>query len=163
HTLSALTNFYSCFFAPHLAGRGPGARELLDTLCRTIAAEKPAWDAIEIHPLDVGSESFTCLVEGLQSAGFVVQTFFGFGNWYLPVNGRSSEQSLAGLPSVLRNTLSRKRKKLEKSGRARIEIITGGDTLEPAIEAYTRIYLASWKKPEPYPEFIPGLIRTCAR
>jgi CelD/BcsL family acetyltransferase involved in cellulose biosynthesis len=160
--ISALANFYSCFFAPHLAGPARQVRETLRSLVMAIAAERPRYDVINIQPLDVNSESFGGLVEALQSARFVVQTFFVFGNWYLPVKGRSFEEYLQGRPAVLRNTLSRKRKKLEKSGRARIEIITGGEGLEEAINAYTTVYLASWKRREPYPEFIPGLIRLCA-
>ena len=34
--------------------------------------------------------------------------------------------------------------------------------MERAISDYGRIYSASWKVPEPYPHFVPGLIRTCA-
>ena len=160
--LSALTNYYSCFFAPHLAGPGGPIRETLQALARAIALENPRWDAVEIQPLDVNTESFSVLAEELRAAGFVVQTFFCFGNWYLQVRSRSFAQYVDSLPSVLRNTLGRKRKKLEKSGRASIEIVTGGEGLEVAIQAYTKVYFASWKKPEPYTEFTPGLIRTCA-
>ena len=160
--LSALTNYYSCFFSPHLADQGGRTRETLQLLARAIGAERPRWDAIEIQPLDVSSASLSALVDAFQAAGFVVQTFFCFGNWYLPVNGRSFEQYIESLPSVLKNTLQRKQRKLEKSGRAKIEIVTGGGGLEAAIQAYTKVYLASWKQPEPYPDFIPGLIRMCS-
>lgn len=160
--LSALTNYYSCFFAPHLAAPGGRIRETLHELARTISAERPRWDAVEIQPLDVNSEGFSALVEGFKAAGFVVQTFFCFGNWYLAVNGRSFAQYVESLPSVLKNTLQRKQRKLEKSGRANIEIITGGEDLEAAIQAYTKVFRASWKRPEPYPDFIPGLIRMCS-
>jgi hypothetical protein len=101
-------------------------------------------------------------VQGLEAAGFVVQTYFCFGNWYLDVNGRSFAQYVETLPSVLKNTLGRKKKKLEKSGRAMVQIVTGGDDLEPAITAYNTVYLESWKEPEPYPEFVPELMRNCA-
>jgi Acetyltransferase (GNAT) domain len=161
-TISSLTNYYSCFFATHLAA-GEDARETLRALARAFMAESPGWETIEIHPLDVDDESFRILMEELRAAGFVVQSFFCFGNWRLAVNGRSFAEYAESLPSVLRNTLQRKRKKLEKTGRARIEILTGGEGLDAAIEAYTTIYLASWKKPEPYPEFIPALIRLCAQ
>ena len=160
--LSALTNYYSCFFAPHLAAQGGRTRETLQALALTIRAERPRWDAIEIQPLDVNAESFSALAEAFKAAGFVVQTFFCFGNWYLPVNGRGFAAYVESLPSVLKNTLHRKQKKLEKSGRAKVEIITGGEGLEAAIQAYTKVYLASWKRPEPYPDFIPGLIRMCS-
>jgi hypothetical protein len=160
--LFAATNFYSCFFAPHLSGSSDHIRGTLQTLVRAIGAEKPRWDTIDIQPLDVNSQAHGALVAAFREAGFMVQTFFCFGNWYLPVNGRGFAEYVESLPSVLKNTLSRKRKKLEKTGRATIQVITGGDELEAAIEAYTKVYIASWKRPEPYPEFIPGLIRLCA-
>lgn len=159
--LEALANYYTCFYAPHLGASGD-AQEALCAIARTIARERPRWDAIELKPLDVHAKEFLQLVAAFESTGYIVQTYFSSGNWYLPVNGRSFAQYTESLPSVLKNTLSRKRKKLEKTGRAKIEIVTGGDGLEEAIAAYTRVYLASWKHPEPYPQFIPGLIRTCA-
>jgi hypothetical protein len=162
HKLEALANYYSCFYAPHLAVSADDSRETLRAFTQAIAREKPCWDAVEVKPMDVHSREFTELVEAFKEAGFVVQTFFSFGNWYLPVNGRSFAQYSESLPSVLKNTLSRKRKKLEKTGRAKIEIVTGGPGLDAAIDAYMKIYLSSWKQPEPYPQFVPGLIRMCA-
>ncbi len=160
--LQALANYYSCLFAPHLADSGAGPRDALQALTFAMAAEMPRWDAVEFKPLDVDSKEFPALVEALKAAGFVVQTYFSAGNWYLPVNGRSFAQYVETLPSVMKNTLSRKRKKLEKMGRSKIEIVVGGDRLAAAIDAYMKVYLASWKQPEPFPQFIPGLIRTCA-
>jgi hypothetical protein len=161
--LEALSNYYSCFYAPHLAVSGHESRETLRTLTQAIAREKPRWDAVEIKPMDDNSRAFPELVEAFKAAGFVVQTFFSFGNWYLRVNGRSFAQYSESLPSAVKNTLSRKRKKLEKTGRAKIEIVTGEQGLEAAIDAYIKVYLSSWKQPEPYPQFVPGLIRMCAR
>jgi hypothetical protein len=162
HKLEALANYYSCFYAAHLAGPASGSRETLRAVTQAMAGEKPRWEEIEIKPLDVHSKEFSELVEAYRAAGFVVQTFFSFGNWYLPVNGRSFAEYSQSLPSVLKNTLSRKRKKLEKTGRAKIEIVTGGQELNAAIDAYMKVYRSSWKQPEPYPQFVPGLIRMCA-
>jgi GNAT acetyltransferase-like protein len=161
--LEALSNYYCCFYAPHLAGSGGESRDSLLALVREIANERPRWDAVEVKPLGVQSREFPELLEVFKAAGFVVQTFFAFGNWYLPVKGRSFAQYSESLPSVLKNTLNRRRKKLEKTGRAKIEIVTGGQPLDAAIDAYMKVYLSSWKQPEPYPQFVPGLIRTCAR
>jgi CelD/BcsL family acetyltransferase involved in cellulose biosynthesis len=44
----------------------------------------------------------------------------------------------------------------------RVEIVTNGDHLADTIAAFEQVYNASWKTPEPYPQFIPGLIRMCA-
>jgi len=158
--LTSLSSYYTSLFGPIMSGADE--KKAAAELARTIASERPRWDEVELRPLDVDAPSFGALVEGLQGAGFVVQTFFCFGNWYLDVRGRSFAEYTESLPSVLKNTLSRKRKKLEKSGRAKIQIVTGGSELEDAIQDYNKVYLASWKKPEPYPEFVPELIRTCA-
>jgi hypothetical protein len=157
--LSSLSSYYTCLYGPignNFTKRGT------DALARGFAEENPRWDEVELKPLDVDAPAFAALVEGLEKAGFVVQTYFCFGNWYLEVKGRSFAQYVETLPSVLRNTLGRKKKKLEKSGRAQIEIVTGGDGLESAIAAYNTVYLASWKESEPYPRFVPELIRNCA-
>ncbi len=160
--LEALANYYTCFYAPHLTASAGESRETLQALTQAIAQEKPRWDAVEVKPMDVHAREFPELVQAFKAAGFVVQTFFSFGNWYLPVNGQSFAQYLESLPSVLKNTLHRKRKKLEKTGRAKIEIVTGGQGLDAAIDAYMKVYISSWKQPEPYPQFVPGLIRMCA-
>jgi hypothetical protein len=160
--LEALSNYYSCFYAPHLPASVGDSRETLQALTRAIAEEKPRWDAVEVKPMDVGSRDFPELMEAFKTAGYVVQTFFSFGNWYLPVNGRSFAEYSGSLPSVLKNTLNRKRRKLEKTGHARIEVVTGGSGLDDAIDAYMKVYLSSWKQAEPYPQFVPGLIRMCA-
>ena len=46
--------------------------------------------------------------------------------------------------------------------RSRIVIYRDEAGLDEALRAYEQIYAASWKIPEPYPEFIRGLCRTCA-
>jgi CelD/BcsL family acetyltransferase involved in cellulose biosynthesis len=161
--LEALANYYSCFYAPHVVGPASTSRETFRAITRAIAGEKPRRDEIEVKPLDNQSMEFSGLVDAFKAAGFVVQTFLSFGNWYLPVNGRNFAEYSQSLPSVLKNTLNRKRKKLEKTGRAKIEIVTGGQGLDAAIDAYMKVYLSSWKQPEPHPEFIPGLINMCAQ
>lgn len=157
--LSSLSSYYTSLYGPIANIVTPRGAE---ALAHTLAGENPRWDEIELRPLDVDAPSFAALVQGLEAAGFVVQTYFCFGNWYLDVNGRSFAQYVETLPSVLKNTLGRKKKKLEKSGRAMVQIVTGGDDLEPAITAYNTVYLESWKEPEPYPEFVPELMRNCA-
>jgi hypothetical protein len=160
--LSALANYYSCFFAPHFAAPLGKSRETLRALTRAIAQEEPRWDAIDLKPLDVTSEWFSALVEELKDAGFVVQTYFYAGNWFEPVNGRTYHNYFEGLRSSVRNIAKSKNKKIERSGRVRYEIITGTKGLEDGITVYNEVYAASWKVPEPYPEFIPDLLRTCA-
>jgi len=159
--LSALANYYTSLYGP--VYQGENCWEVGRGIAKAIACDSPSWDVVDLKPLDAESPVFKALEEGLRSAGFVVQTYFCFGNWYLDVHGRSFQEYYDGLPSVLRNTVNRKKKKLEKSGRANLAIVSGGERLEAAIDAYNRVYAASWKKSEPYPHFVPELMRECAR
>jgi hypothetical protein len=159
--LSGLSNYYSSSFGP-LLNTGERLDVILEALGQGICSDRLNWDMVELRPLDVQSPVFPALVKAFQSAGMVVQTYFCFGNWYCQVGGLSYQQYLENLPSALKNTLRRKGKKLEKSRNVQIEIITGPEGLEDAIRAYQKVYDASWKVPEPYPMFTPGLIRTCA-
>lgn len=161
-TLSSLTNFYTSLYAP-LVSPSQDLTASLGTLARAIKADRPAWDAVDLKWLDRDAPVFSGLQRAFRDAGMIVQTYFSAGNWYLPVNGRSYREYLQDLRSSVRNIASSKNKKIERSGRAHVDIVTGLAGLEPAIEAYERIYASSWKVPEPYPHFVPGLIRTCAR
>ncbi|MFZ0637825.1 MAG: GNAT family N-acetyltransferase [Candidatus Acidiferrales bacterium] len=160
-TLASLTNYYTCLFGPLLAP-GAASAECLHSIASAIASEHPRWDMVRVNPLPHDSASFSEMNAAFKSAGFATQEFFSFGNWFLPVEGRSFEQYMEGRPSVLQNTFRRKAKKLEQTGRARIEIVAQREGLEKAIADYGKVYSASWKVPEPHPEFMPGLIRTCA-
>jgi GNAT acetyltransferase-like protein len=158
--LSSLTNYYSSLYAP--VYEGTNLRRVAQELAEAIAGDTPPWDVIDLKPLDVASPVFTEFRDGLISAGFVVQTYFCFGNWYLDVGGRTYREYFDGLRSSVRNIAKSKNKKIERSGRVRCEISGGIEGLETRIAAYNQVYEASWKLPEPYPKFIPGLIRTCA-
>jgi hypothetical protein len=160
--LSSLSNFYTITFSP--IGRSPDddTREVLGALAKGIASDSHRWDLVELRPLDPASPAYPNLLRSFKSAGMVVQEYFCFGNWYLPTAGLAYDEYIKNMPSAMQNTIRRKKRKLEKTGKARIDIITGAEGLEVAIEAYSRIYLSSWKRSEPYPNFVPGLIRTCA-
>jgi hypothetical protein len=160
--LEALTNYYSCFYAPHLTESAGESRGALRALVLAIRQEEPSWDAIDIKLLDSNSEIFLALMEELRAAGFVVQSYFCSGNWFEPMKGRSYREYFEGLRSSVRNIAKSKNKKVERTGRVRCEIITGAEGLETGIAAYEKVYAASWKVPEPFPQFIPGLLRTCA-
>jgi hypothetical protein len=161
-TLSSLTNFYTSLYAPLLSSSQDLATSL-EKLARGIRADSQAWDAVDLKWIDRDSPMFSGLQRAFRDAGMIVQTYFSAGNWYLPVNGRSYREYFQELRSSVRNIASSKNKKIERSGRARVDIVTGLTGLEEAIQAYEKIYASSWKVPEPYPHFIPGLIRICAR
>jgi CelD/BcsL family acetyltransferase involved in cellulose biosynthesis len=159
--LEGLSNWYSSLYGI-VSEPATGQQRALAALAAAIAAERPRWDIVDLRPLDPNDPSFEALLQALRAAGMATQRYFCFQNWYLDVAGRCYDDYAAGLPSRLKNTLKRKGRQLEKSGRARFDIVTGGEPLESAIAAYEKVYAASWKSPEPTPAFVPGLIRLCA-
>ncbi|MDP1335135.1 GNAT family N-acetyltransferase, partial [Klebsiella pneumoniae] len=62
--------------------------------------------------------------------------------------------------SQVRNTIKRNAKKFAAEG-GRLELVRDGERLEAGIAAYQAVYAQSWKMAEPYPDFVPGLIRLC--
>jgi hypothetical protein len=164
--LESLSTFYTSLFCP-LIGKSnaldaSSLEEGLQILAQEIAAERPRWHSVDLHPMAADSLIFSNLLQAFRKNGMAVQRYFCFGNWYLKVNNRTFQEYCSSLPSNLRNTLERKTKQLENAKRLRIRIFSSTDELDSGIHAYEKIYHASWKTPETFPAFMPGLLRTCA-
>lgn len=161
--LAACANFYSSLFGPVLAAGAAPRQQDFFLLARAIAGAAPACDAVNLQPMDIEAPFFGMCVAGFRQAGMAVQTYFCFGNWYLQVNGRSYREYAESLPSRLKNTLARKSRQIAAAHDVRLTILTGEAQAEEGIAAFERVYRSSWKPAEAHPEFIPGLIRLCAR
>jgi hypothetical protein len=101
-------------------------------------------------------------VAALGKAGLLVQPYFCFGNWYLEVNNQPFGEYLKTRTSRLSKTGKRQRRILESGTRFRYELFSSPDGLERGMADYNTVYNSSWKVPEPYPDFLSGLMRTCA-
>lgn len=156
--VSALSNFYTAIYAPALED-GLTAEDLLP-LTRALRRGSRA-AAYRFSPMDPASREFTLLKRALQLAGLSAHGYFAFGNWYEPVRQTWADY-LKDRSGQVRSTIKRNAKKFAAEG-GRLEIVTGGDALEAGLAAYQAVYAQSWKVPEPYPGFVPGLIRLCAR
>lgn len=160
--LVALANFYTMSFAPIGPAVAPERAEALRALARHIAGERPRWTRLEFSAMDPAAEDFTLFTEALRESGFLVSTHLQAVNWYEPVDGRGYGDYLPARPSVLKNMLRRRARKLAREHDYHIDVITGEDGLDAALADYQRIYAASWKEPETYPNFMADLIRLCA-
>ncbi len=157
--LTALSNFYTPLFGPvNNAGATP---DHLDSWARAITAE--GWAVLDLRPLDRDAEFFHRTLATLRKTGWWADHYFCFGNWFLKVNGRGFADYWADRSSRMRNTILRARRRLAKMPGFQLEIAqTPGPALEMAITDYQTVYARSWKKPEPFPDFIPGLCRRAA-
>ncbi|MBV8036901.1 GNAT family N-acetyltransferase [Roseateles sp.] len=157
--VSALSNFYTAIYAPVL-DPDIEAEDLLP-LTRVLRRGGARAAAYRFSPMDPTSREFALLKRALTLAGLNTYTYFAFGNWYEPVR-QSWADYLKERSGQVRSTIKRNSKKFAAEG-GRLEIVRGGDELEAGLAAYQAVYAQSWKVPEPYPDFVPGLIRLCAR
>jgi hypothetical protein len=162
--LSSLTNFCACLFGPILPGNATPDRSMCAALAHAIKTAMPAFDVVQLHPLDTAAPFGSLMREALRREGFLASEYFCFGNWYLPVRGRTFAEYLASLPSALRNTVLRKERALFRIPKVTVEL--GHDSaaaLTRAVADFELVHARSWKQPEPYPSFIPSLCRLLAQ
>jgi hypothetical protein len=156
--IASLANFYTCHFAPVVRARtdrGDTARRL----GRALAAGLKPCDLFDLHSLAAGDAATAGLARGLREAGLATQAYFHFGNWHERVAGDSFESYMARRPPALRNTIQRKRRKLERDTNFALQILATPAEIAGGIAAYEKVYAASWKTAEPYPDFAARLLR----
>src|SRR5438477_9005985 len=159
--LSSLANFYS---VEHELITAPDAdcERGLTAILSEIKAERPRWSCIRFSELDPGATSYDALVRQLRGARLAVECTPGAATWYETTSELDFERYLAARPSQLRNTWRRKRRRVRASHKLDFGFFSCGSDIQQAISDYERVYAASWKEREPFPEFIPGLIRLAA-
>lgn len=156
--LHSFGNFYTTLYEPLLAQQSGAAA--IAWILTTARKELPRLSLVQIAPMDRDAPAYRALLDGMRLAGLRPFEYFAFGNWYQPVCASWTEY-LAGRTGTLRSTIKRMTKKFDADGGS-LELITTPADLERGISAYERVYASSWKQAEPFPKFIPGLMRTCA-
>ena len=157
--INSLTNYYSPIYSI-LGNQTDISEQSIKDFFISLKKELPGWDIMELRPL--AFEESALLVKQLKKAAMPSVSFFCFGNWYENINGRSFKNYFSGLSSQVKNTVTRKTKKFFQLEGARVEIITTEDELAKGLAAYQQVYESSWKVQEPYPEFMPGLMKQAA-
>lgn len=157
----ALSTFYSTSYSPIVASPEPGA---LFVALFEYWARNERFATLTLTPMASNSPVFGLVRNALTEAGWLgVHEFFCFGNWIHELKQASYEAYLAERPSRLKNTITRRTRQFLDANRGRVELVTGGEILEDAIARFVAIYNSSWKRSEPYPDFIPQLLRISAR
>lgn len=157
-TVESLGNYYTSLYTPLLT-----ANSDLLTLRHILAAatrEHHGAHVMRFAPMDPESAAYKGLLNDLQAIGWIPFKFFCFGNWFLKVDG-DWEGYLRKRSANLRSSIKRRNKEFTADG-GTLEVATGTDGVEQAIAVFQEVYMASWKIPEPYPDFVPSLIRRLA-
>lgn len=161
--LASLSNYYSSLFGP-IGEALQVQRTDWEVILETVLSGPESISTIDLNPLDQDSAFFKEMIVALQRRGLWADTYFCFGNWYLKVAGRPYSAYLETLPSALRNSIKRGKKKLATAGEWQIDIYReNGPDLDRAIREFKTVYAQSWKQPEAYPFFIESLCRTAAQ
>lgn len=156
--IAALSTFYTTLFSP-ICEPGTSPQALTALFGRLKLAR---WSTVTLAPMRLDDAQFEATLNSLRSAGWRAYPYFSFGNWYQTTTHLTFDAYFQNRSSQVRNTVKRRKKKFVAGARGRLELVDH-DNLERAIQIWTEIYNASWKIPEPFPEFMPELIRLCAR
>ena len=162
---SAVTNYYASLYSAVLSSENnPLERcESIKGLVGQLVKLGARTSVVDVSPLDAQSDDTKSLRRHLSECGWYVRQYSCFGNWYLPCEGLSFYEYMKTRDSKLLNTWTRKRKKFDTgSDGARLEITTEPDKTRVAMDAFERVYAKSWKKPEPYPDFVRNWAIICA-
>lgn len=161
HGLRSLANYYSSLYGP--VGAEPEAAEAWDAMACALQ-RAPGSAVLQLQPLAQDAVWVQSLAAALVRCGYWVDFFECFGNWYLPVGQRRFADYFAALPSPLRHSIERGRRRLRRTDGYQLAIHTEfGPALEPAIADFEAVYRQSWKQAEPCPQFMPGLMRLAAQ
>lgn len=157
---SGLVNYYASLFSP-LYSTARDRAAAIAGLVKQVTSLRPRPATVNFAPLDAQAPDTAALAEAMTAQGWYVRRYFCFGNWYLPCEGMTFDVYMAERDSQLRNTYARKSKKFLATGQ--LHIATSPDEIDAAMDAYDAVYAKSWKQPEPYPGFVRGWARICAR
>lgn len=158
NSVEALGNYYTTLYSPLLA---PQANEHhLVHLISAVRSDNTPISSWRFSPMNRESNGYSTLSAALRASGLAPFDFFCFGNWYQSVND-DWPTYLKEREGTVRSTIKRMKKKFVAEG-GTLELILGGADLDRGLAAYQHVYASSWKRAEPFPEFVPGLIGVCA-
>ncbi len=100
-----------------------------------------------LEPVAKNDSKLNGLARFLEIAGFSCENIFRIYNWVYHLQGQSYKEYMAGRPAPLRNTISRKMRKLEREHGYEIRLFTG-EEVPRHMPDYYMVYHASWKQNE---------------
>ena len=156
--IKALSNFYTALYEPPMVEQLKA--QDLRPLLAAARADFPGAASLWISPMDPQSRAYELLRDACRLEGWRPFEFFSFGNWFMRI-AQPWDQYYKGRAGEVRNTIKRMSKRLAEAG-GTLQLVTEPQDLPMALAAYEKVYAASWKQPEPFVDFVPGLLKTFA-
>ena len=113
--------------------------------------------AFLLEPVGDDDRKLNNFQKNMKAVGFDCARTFRHYNWIYRVQGQSYEDYMAARPAKLRNTISRKKRKLEREHGYDIRLFTGDDVPQKMSD-YNAVYNSSWKANEQYVDLLDGIV-----
>lgn len=118
--------------------------------------------ALLLEPVAVDDSALNSFQFVMESAGFSCDYTFRHYNWIYRVQELSYESYMAVRPAQLRNTITRKKRKLQREHDVELRLFTGDEVPEKMPDYYAA-YTASWKANEQYVGFVDDMVMGFSR
>lgn len=112
--------------------------------------------SLQLDPVAEDDQNLQHFQQAMESSGYACHRYFRFYNWIHRPQGASFSDYMAARPAKVRNTIARKRRKLEREQDYSITLYTTHN-IEQGFADYQTIYSASWKANEVFEPFVKGL------
>jgi hypothetical protein len=119
-------------------------------------------NALLLEPVAGNDSKIISLQRAMEFAGFTCNRNFRHYNWILRVQGQSYKEYIASRPANLRNTISRKQRKLKREHGYDIRLFRGDEVLHKMCDYYA-VYNASWKANEQYTGLVDDMVARFSR
>jgi hypothetical protein len=126
--------------------------------CLVQGLEQLPLNSLRLTPVAENDKSIQNMQQLMLTYGYECHRKFRFYNWIHRVQGESFNNYMAGRPAQVRNTIARKKRKLEREQDYTIRLFTD-QNIDQALADYNTVYQASWKANEVFDSFIEGLAK----
>ena len=159
--LKGLSNYYTTLYEPvHTITDDKKLNQIIDTIVKTICQHH--WDYLDLHSLNPRSRIYNFIIDAFKHQKKHVQPYFMYGNWILPTENQTFSDYLASRPKKIRKTIKLCNNRL-KGQDVKYQIYTQPNEIKNALDLFHKIYFLAWNKQEPYPRFIPGLVKEASQ
>jgi hypothetical protein len=154
NTLKSLTNYYSPEFLPEQFNNNEKERDISHFY--RDSKKLSHFDLIDLTPLSEQNADAVALE--LDKLDFYSEKYQVTRNWLHP-DISSVDEFWQLRPNRLKNTLKRRKAKIEKENKYSIKILAedNSDCIEQLLSDYHDVYNKSWKNNEPYIDFIDDI------
>jgi hypothetical protein len=114
--------------------------------------------SLQLDPIAEDDSNLHSLQQAMESSGYSCHRYFRFYNWIHRTEGETFSDYMAARPSRVRNTISRKQRKLEREHGYQVRLYSESH-LDQALADYRAVYNASWKANEVFEPFVQGLAK----